>query len=386
MHRYVAKTVRDDEHGYLFTFVEHPEKGITQIAYYIQITPAFRERNVLLFHTHAFRNAVHALRAGGYDREAMRRALTYCFYSAEMRACPKCNARVITECKCKLVIQRKTHHLDHAGEWRNLASYGGEYEGMASLGIYENGRNVFRANYVARVSGALTMDGDCQRGLSKWAMCDAARKRRVNVLKLCMPDLNEVQVAKLLPASEHPNPPKHMPHLIEDASKPKQHQDTYSVGSNYSAAPSTDDGLPRAGSPHREMLEAGEASDREPTVVDVSNMQDKSAVRGAALKPLQPTPVLVDPQIQKRKLVSLAPAPSASAIDGDEFMDERQQRLEARKARNRESALRSNHRKKIALQELKDNIKEVLEREVHLRKREAELREENAMLKSSLMR
>lgn len=61
--------------------------------------------------------------------------------------------------------------------------------------------------------------------------------------------------------------------------------------------------------------------------------------------------------------------------------DERKRKVELRKARNREAAHRSNHKRKMAILKLKDEIDRVNSLEMTLRAKEKILREENAALR-----
>ncbi|KAI0567639.1 Basic-leucine zipper [Gracilaria domingensis] len=84
-----------------------------------------------------------------------------------------------------------------------------------------------------------------------------------------------------------------------------------------------------------------------------------------------------------RRAVRIAPAPYSVRT---EHIDANQRKLELRKARNRASAQRSNLKKKLALQKLKDDLKSLSRREGELRTRERMLREENLKLRSAVCR
>lgn len=66
-------------------------------------------------------------------------------------------------------------------------------------------------------------------------------------------------------------------------------------------------------------------------------------------------------------------------------MDERSRKAEQRKARNRESAQRSNYKRKVRIQALKDDIAAATSREMYLRAKEKMLREENTLLRKGMM-
>eukprot|EP00178_Gracilaria_changii_P003179 TRINITY_DN1465_c0_g1_i1.p1 TRINITY_DN1465_c0_g1~~TRINITY_DN1465_c0_g1_i1.p1 ORF type:complete len:573 (-),score=104.69 TRINITY_DN1465_c0_g1_i1:5904-7622(-) len=84
-----------------------------------------------------------------------------------------------------------------------------------------------------------------------------------------------------------------------------------------------------------------------------------------------------------RRAVRIAPAPYSVRT---EHVDANQRKLELRKARNRASAQRSNLKKKLALQKLKDDLKHMSKLEGELRTRERDLRTENLKLRAAMCR
>lgn len=81
--------------------------------------------------------------------------------------------------------------------------------------------------------------------------------------------------------------------------------------------------------------------------------------------------------------VRIAPARSAESGESEK-VDARAVKLELRKARNRASAQRSNLKKKMALQKLKDDLSSMSQREQQLRERERLLRQENLKLRAAV--
>lgn len=101
-------------------------------------------------------------------------------------------------------------------------------------------------------------------------------------------------------------------------------------------------------------------------------------------------PILPFPDPPPRRLLRLAPAPPKvdprkpqPVLSEDE---ERRRKAELRKARNRESAQRSNFKRKMKLQALKDELEKVCLKEKNLRERERHLRQENINLRSTVSR
>lgn len=114
--------------------------------------------------------------------------------------------------------------------------------------------------------------------------------------------------------------------------------------------------------------------------------------------PLRPAPPPQEIQPQRR-LPRLAPAPAhlrgttcagvvpivQSNVQMSE-MDERRRKAELRKARNRESAQRSNYKRKMRLLALKEELERISLKEKVLRAREKDLRQENISLRMTVPR
>ncbi|PXF40100.1 hypothetical protein BWQ96_10198 [Gracilariopsis chorda] len=86
------------------------------------------------------------------------------------------------------------------------------------------------------------------------------------------------------------------------------------------------------------------------------------------------------------RAVSIAPAMDGRVEDKLHMLDANQVKAERRKARNRASAQRSNLKKKVAVQKMKDELSALSEQEGKLRQRERQLREENMKLRSAIPR
>lgn len=98
--------------------------------------------------------------------------------------------------------------------------------------------------------------------------------------------------------------------------------------------------------------------------------------------------------LPQRRLLRLAPAPAKVCApvcatttcvvpSGGTILEleERRKKMELRKARNRESAQRSNYKRKMKLQALREELEKVSRREKLLRARERTLRQENISLR-----
>lgn len=100
-------------------------------------------------------------------------------------------------------------------------------------------------------------------------------------------------------------------------------------------------------------------------------------------RPLRPAPLQPRYILPMQTTESGKAAGSVSKAAGDE-MDDRRRKAELRKARNRESAQRSNHRRKMRIQALKNDIAAAAKREMILRAKEKMLREENSTLRRTV--
>lgn len=515
--RYIGRIARDDENGTCLFIAEDFNEHITEVSYYTLFSPAHREHVFSLYKAKAFRQVMKSMREH-YDPGELTKAVIYYYYSTEARPCPECGAETtdaLTTCTCKLPLRRKLHAMDNESEMKNLQSYTGGYCGVASVGFYNEGKSLYRANFASNSATRLTGDPDVQRRLALWALRSAFKERSISPLAFTMGPgglggkkavsvldsfllasiaesvLSEQSCKRGSSSSDtHPTSVG----LLEDGTRDEdQHNSAdditaptapLSESSNQTSVPTethrrieqTDNSgpepkpaalhsmpsekatappfvpasqmmpfvqyMPQIPQPVQTQIvpqtpvvlpmsvgipAASEAPSAGPQseqlrrdspigdyIATVSEARSVSAAHSGSSTPSDSSaaPSLVPRQMatsveRRPELIPLAPAPggqraarfilpsqqmvaSTPGVAGGvskalgEEMDERRKKAEQRKARNRESAQRSNQKRKMRIQALKEDIAEAMRRETYLRAREKVLREENRTLRMTV--
>lgn len=447
-----------------------------------------------------------------YDPGELTKAVIYYYYSTEARPCPECGAGTtdaISNCTCKLPLRRKLHPMDDESEMKNLQSYTGGYCGVASVSIYNDGQNLYSANFASNSATRLTGDPDTQRRLAIWALCSAFKERSVSPLAFTMGPgglgggekavsvldsfllasiadsvISEENSKKVALFSD--TEPARVP-MLEDgnadgdqltssdeatiptaplsessnlttlpANNSGRIEDTYDSRPQPSGTeppllrpekPTSTDPMPvsqmmpfvqyvpqplpapiapqtpvvmplsmmlspapepptERRRPHQPTgdarSEGGGATTSEARSGSVAHSGSSASGSSAAPslgtgygatsverrpEPVRLVPALGIQQMARFILPSQGLRAAIPAVSGGvskvlgEELDERRKKAEQRKARNRESAQRSNHKRKLRIQALKDDIAAALKREMYLRAREKVLREENRSLR-----
>lgn len=418
--RYTGRIVRDDHNGTVLFIAEDDNINMVEVSFFSLCSTTQREHKFLIFHRSKFRSAIRSIRTK-YSHKAVKNSLMYYYHAIEGRSCPNCGKN---NCFCRLAIQPKRHPLDRESELANVSSYTGHYGGVASLGLYTKGSNVFLARYNASSGIRINADFSTQQKLALWALCSAAQKRPVNPVKLIMSEAanmkNRVVTATdtFLLAS-----------LAEEVVDPPSDRDTGNAGAMMTAADMLSDGIPApgvavGGAIAQMSAVAGlggfDINSFLGDVCDLTAGGDLDFIDVGLSDGLSDGPSSTTPSSESVKrvgdvdmttavsdsheavavngLAQAAPAvkraarpllPAAQEEDGatdDGEMDERRRKAELRKARNRESAQRSNLKRKMQIQKLKDEMDAATTRENYLRAKEKMLREENLSLRTAVYR
>eukprot|EP00178_Gracilaria_changii_P007115 TRINITY_DN2279_c0_g1_i1.p1 TRINITY_DN2279_c0_g1~~TRINITY_DN2279_c0_g1_i1.p1 ORF type:complete len:561 (+),score=87.55 TRINITY_DN2279_c0_g1_i1:2665-4347(+) len=135
--RYIAKTIRDDQNGDLFTVAYHAHLGVTEIAFCHPQTPGYRQQGVLMFRTDLFDNIINDVRKGNQlDFKALKHALVYSFLASEWRQCPNCESYNSQLCGCAVPSRLKLSANDFHHDRDSLELHSGAYNGMVDISIY----------------------------------------------------------------------------------------------------------------------------------------------------------------------------------------------------------------------------------------------------------
>lgn len=517
--KYIGRIARDDENGTCLFIAEDFNEHITEVSYYTLFSPAHREHVFSLYKAKRFREVMKQLRKH-YDPGELTKAVIYYYYSTEARPCPDCGAQTadtLANCTCKLNLRRKLHPQDDETEMKNVQKYIGGYCGVASVGFYNDGQNLYKANFASNSATRLTGDPEVQRRLAIWALCSAVKERSISPLAFTMgpgglggekavsvldtfllasiadsvlseessrktaisieteptsiPLIEDGQAEQDLPTSgdeavlaagslsdcsvfspmvskqkglaqqsedakfvpmvadspllrpekhlmSQPMPSSqmmpmahvpqtlHMPILPQAPvvmplsmvlSAPPEPVRERQAAQRYTSETRCDDGAAvssgaRSVSVDPSGSSALSGSSGSPSVGCGRSATSAERAQEPHSHESRQEPVLLAPApgmqpiaryILPSQAVAAPPPPvsgGVSKLSGDD-MDERRRKADQRKARNRESAQRSNHKRKVRIQALKDDIAEAVKREMYLRAREKMLREENRSLR-----
>ena len=402
--RSLSRAVRDDASGFFLSVSRRP--AVTEIAL-SRLTPSGRSISLTTVTNDAYEALLQCC-ADPPDPSAVERLANGVIGTmhGEDGLCPAPCA--------------KLHPMDFAAERRNVECFVNGFQTIVQFKEYQRGRLTGTDWCFARMAMGVSRDGAFVRNMRHWAIQQAVSECRVTLPRLCVPGAevgdDDVQGAD---AGSFP---------LDGATRAGEFRaddivriisswdDTCAdalFDSNALALMSGEDGqdLP--------FLKDG--------LEDIDVRQDVTLSKSSVMSAItQPPPHTSVPQDEvpnspmgahssspesgsgpaaNNHLPELAPQQSPSSAYVIEHVSARsavriaprnpndaertvtsesQRKAERRKARNRASALRSNEKKRLYLQRLKEDISAVGKREVALRERERLLREKNWQLRIAL--
>ncbi|PXF40102.1 hypothetical protein BWQ96_10200 [Gracilariopsis chorda] len=432
--RYVGKIARDDSTGSIFFIAIDPSLNLVEITTYSLFSPTCRAHTFSLYHQHKFMLALRNCRHTSFSNEAVGPSLIYFYEAIETRPCRACNTTDAPACSCSIAFIQKKHPLDSVAEISNMACYTGDFRGTARLSLHSNNATMFSSNYTSSSSLSFLQDYEKQREMIEWALKTLSEHHQVNPLKLIMAEAAAmrsrfVTATDTFLLSSITESILSRPIRFDDSANETLQREQADMASSSPVliAPmhSMNDIEPSTG------MNAGfgtalahlAALSTDPQVrhamntyltANSNNLLCDSTESISIDQILQPQPPLQAvemmspitgndscssqsanerPSTANRTLPVLAPAPvvqSPSSFGAEatknQIDEDRRRRLELRKARNRESAQRSNLKKKLQMQKLKNELAEAAKHEAGLRAQEKSLREENMRLRTAVMR
>ncbi|KAI0567637.1 Basic-leucine zipper [Gracilaria domingensis] len=453
--RYVARTVRDDHNGQLFSVAHHPPLGVTEIAFCHPQTPGHRRQGILMFRTDLFNNIVTNLRNGNaVDFKALRYALAYAFVATEWRQCPNCQSYNSQFCGCAVESRLKVGPNDFHHDRDSLFLHGGSYNGVVTVSMFAlPGAPPLMQRTVRSSSciGLLQDDAEAH-SMCTWAMSTLSDKYPADLVHMNF--LNGRDARQESDASEQLVQYDDAADLCLDLEDPL----AFFADNARSVAVQNDNGMTELQSVlngmqricseaacsivgQQKSIEAVNSADlstirlflgnnnadddQTPSFISARSPQDQQAVDEELSRALANTTTsanisqlaaqrhsmsttmsnactvedalgtsirkLTPPTISGTSLVRtaptavpIAPACSDAVKNRSAALDANQIRMERRKARNRASAQRSNLKKRLAMQKMKEELAELSERQSQLRVEERELREENLRLRAEM--
>lgn len=438
--RNISTMVRDDHSNVMLAITKHPNHKLIEVLYSIQYSPGVRQHSVHLFRQHDFYEMLTNF-STRFDESAASDALVFHCSHFGWRQCPQCATFQSHICGCNINLTLKQGIQDIGREIENMTLHTGSYTGYSeeALFVQPNTDALISNTFAADVHVEVLHDAIERDSLAKWAMCKLLSDNPINVLRMSIPERASITRNDLVSHTTSAQNTSFSVDLADSSIselfqvvdddilknvKTQRHdrivQQAVRVHNEYGSLPAMiDNFVPKQSSCDSEQNDVfGEQCSLADThlqatqhTVDLSAVTECSSnifkqldidcltteqtmeegvTRGQLYKgthehehqgiEAKTKRMTIRRQTVISRAIPIAPAIGAG-VDIEERIHCNQRRLEVRKARNRVSAQRSNFKKKIAFQKLKDDLVDICEREAGLRKRELELRMENRRLK-----
>lgn len=368
--------VRNEAKGELLVLHDIPEMNACCMEYSRTVTPTCQTRTSICL----FRDKLHAAAESGYlDRANIIPCLDQINTIYEYRDCPTCGASHTT-CPCTLQLARAKHPFDHDTFVVNMSQRLGTFEGVASVFCYDTGRFKRKTALGSRTTLRGGMDHDLITTMRDWAV-NLHAKDYVNPFQtITAPPQPQVQQ------------PSH-------SSIPSAHETTeIDLSTESFMQPASfflDDEDPLRDLPPLEGL-TDDGNEFMNLLACMNWKLPKSATPRPDPSPKQYLDEIPEkPTGKPRNIQPLLDLTGSAAVQSERSSNDnpanaaeeesvRQLKAEMRKQRNRESAHRSNMKKKAMNDKLKFELKSNRDRADALRIQESALRQENIRLRRML--
>ena len=419
--------MRDDARGILCTIAEHDQH--TELAYYRQVKRGCREHMYAILSRDMFRNLFNK---SYFDPYVARHAMNSCLCAIETRPCPICGL-AYQLCTCSQPFENISSSNDHSTSLQNSRLFGGSYQGNAVFGMYVDGVGHVLGRCLTENAIHFAQDDVTQSDIECWAVSDVVRKSQIYVTKLALPDAGVCTFVDRGAASaqvwgigglrggddvcaqgtvgERECIFECTEDRFEDEASrvpPVELSEDNSAVEGNGTRIACD--LPLTGGLTEAVVGDGPVPQRIGDDANACDSIDEGGSRADETQTIDrasnPTPKRKGVQYLRRpalisggcswgevketvsRIWSTAPAILPRPADQEirtPYVDRRQYMLQARKMRNRESAKRSNIRKKAAYRKLRDEIEHAETEKVRLKEKERGLQTENRMLKAALL-
>lgn len=373
----------DNATGELLSVSHDEEKGTTEIQHMI-LSSAVRSANTaVVLRTDKLRQIVRS--NGEIDVRALPKAL-FMYSELKMeRFCPFCRASPNSACGCMPRLNRLKNPMDFGTFCKNFATNCGSFSGVNSrMTLFHEGQGVSSGGMLSVFSVTPVEDAKEVADMSQLAITNRLARLSIQPSKLCMPAIDT-------PPSTHTSSrdgsnctSTTQPDICFD-NAPQSLGTTVAVGEAVAGVSAPDDFLDQ-------LLQDDNPSNNgiDMQGLDIQRVETNPQAANAELR-LQRTVETILPKgndianlfasqdTTPGEQIKVAPIDSEVAKQ-----QERERRKELRVQRNRESAARSNLRKKLAHAQLASNLKAERQRLVELQEIESRLRDENNMLRKSV--
>lgn len=387
--------IRDDKNGALHMIHYNEAKGILKIESLAHITASSRRRVFAICDVEKFRAALHS-EQGGLNVEGILNSLHMINFLTEFRACSYCS-HTPGPCSCTVEMEKPRHPLDFATAKKNMGTFLGAYEGLANTCILRNGVAQISALVGSRIQVDVDLDQELMTRLCNWAISDQLSRRKENPLALVMPQRNQQQAADLFglgsPATgnksdaitsfdwEAPGFDTDLEAALNTSSSSSRSAPVSEMGTGVLLVDKLDQDKPNDNATAWDditdeamLLVNSIATSNPDDMLDV----DTGSSESYPCNLNQPEPVALAPVVGRPRTIMPKTVVDTSRRDKQ---TEKELRAERRKQRNREAAQRSNAKRKLRNDTLKQALKDVHAKAAELRARELVLREENLKLR-----
>ena len=341
--RYLTRVVRDDNARTQLSIHVNDEKRIVEVWFHRLHSRTCREYVFATFSLPLFHIALQTLK----HNPPLLRALLYSYTAAETRSCPDCQRPWNSNyCECSPVLRKKLHPRDAEADTHRVALFCGGYKATGTVQLWKAGMPTARARFSAGAVGILTHDAVRAKQLADWALNVAALRKIVSPIRSLPYDIRQTITSER--------------ETLRNSRSEQESKD------------------------HDE----GESDSWDEDMIDTNKFHDLPESELDAIVPRGMNDV-VPFENDRSENPRIAPRPrEMSEIEAHmaftSSLDERRRKLELRKARNRESAHRSNQRKKQALEQLRIDLGEIMKQKRVLMIREQQLREQNLALRKQM--
>lgn len=363
-HNELFRYIRDDRAGTLVMVYDYGD--CYHIEYVTHLSSTCRQRSSTRYKRDFLRDILRS--EGSIDEGSLLPAMVCLQVVDEFRQCPTCGAMPDQGCRCSLNLVRPKHSLDFLNHARQMSTHTGEYAGMVHLAKFEDGESNTHITLGSRISLRGSEAPNLVRRLTEWAVERDLQRVPLDPMASLMPAAG--QTGTLLGCSQ-----------ASMAAGPltSTSQPVFARRSQLGIAPES------------VQVSGGIAVDS--VCVSEGEIQALYASQGfdTAGRPFealqgQRFTGMVGPSKQESTMQF---GQSAGLVQGDmgpdpgsslpltDFELQRFVKIERKKQKNRESAHRSNMKKKLENDERKAELQRLKELETRLRAREQQLREEN---------
>lgn len=369
-HNELFRYIRDDHAGTLIMVYDYDD--CYHIEYCTHLSSTCRQRSSTRYKRDLLRAILRS--DGNIDQGKLLPAMVCLQVVDEFRQCPQCGAMPHQGCRCSLDFVRPKHSLDFVNHARQMTAHTGEYAGMVHLAKFDNGETNSHITLGSRISLRGCTAPNLVRRLTDWAIAKDLHRLPQDPMASLMPAAGQTATLMACSQASQATAPMSVSSPPVFAGRTQLGITPESVGVSGGFAIET----PRLPVGDFHPPYGSQGFDATGKSIEVSQGQQFAGMAG-------PSKYEDDMQFGQSAgdQVGIGPGPGASG-ELTEFELQRLVKLERKKQKNRESAHRSNMKKKRENDERKAELRNLKEREIRLRAKEQSLREENLQFRRYL--